>query len=166
MPLGYGSQLDVTPPPTTGGGPPMPKAGGLKSLTGAGTGSPASGMGGPGGMPSASTTAAAGGPPSPGNAPYGTGSGGPTSAGSQVGSGAASLPQPMIQGIMEAGVQMGLMLDSFAQATPDLSGQVDAVRAALQEYLGQLMVAGAGPTGPTATGTPFPGGGFDRGPLR
>lgn len=157
MPLGFGNQLDVTPPPTTGA-PPMPRQG-LSGLTGGG-------MGGPGGMPSASTSAAAGGPPSPGNAPYGTGTGGPGTAGSQAGSGAATLPQPMIQGIMEAGVQMGLMLDSFAQATPDLSGEVDQIRSALQTYLGQLMVAGAGPTGPTATGSPFPGGGFDRGPLR
>lgn len=136
----------------------MPKAGGLGAMVG---GSP---MPSPsGGMPPSAPVA--GGPPAS-TAPYGTGTGGPDAAGPSVGSGSSALPQPMLQGILEAGVQIGLMYDSFARATPDLSGLLDAARSALQEYLGQLMVAGAGPTGPTAPGQPFPGGGFDRGPLK
>jgi hypothetical protein len=65
---------------------------------------------------------------------------------------------------MQAGTQIGLMFDSFAQATPDLAADLDACKEALQAYLGKLAVAGAGPTGPTAIGSGFPGGGFDRGP--
>lgn len=76
-----------------------------------------------------------------------------------------SQPEPVLKGIMEAGVQIGLMLDQFAQATPDLAADWDAVKEALQSALGKLMVAGAPPTGPTSPGSGFPGGGFDRGPI-
>jgi hypothetical protein len=72
---------------------------------------------------------------------------------------------PVIQGILDGGTQIALMLDSFAQATPQFAPQLDQVKQALQVYLGQLVSAGAGPTGPTAVGQPFPGGGFGRGPV-
>lgn len=72
---------------------------------------------------------------------------------------------PVIQGILDGGTQIALMLDSFAQATPQFAPQLDAVKSALQIYLGSLVSAGAGPTGPTAAGQPFPGGGFGRGPV-
>lgn len=72
---------------------------------------------------------------------------------------------PVIQGILDGGTQIALMLDSFAQATPQFAPQLDAVKQALQVYLGSLVNAGAGPTGPTAAGQPFPGGGFGRGPV-
>lgn len=72
---------------------------------------------------------------------------------------------PVIQGILDGGTQIALMLDSFAQATPQFAPQLDQVKTALQTYLGLLVNAGAGPTGPTAVGQPFPGGGFGRGPV-
>lgn len=109
-------------------------------------------------------------PPSPAQPPMPKGGLG-AMAGPGMGMGAAnqsvgsgSQPAPVLDGIMKAGVQIGLMFDSFAQATPDLAADLDLCKEALQAYLGKLMVAGAGPTGPTATGSGFPGGGFDRGP--
>lgn len=92
----------------------------------------------------------------------------PGGLGSLAGGGMSSsapVAQPVLQGILDGGVQIGLMFDSFAQATPQFAHLLDACKQSLQEYLGQLVAAGAGPTGPTAPGAPFPGGGFGRGPM-
>lgn len=69
----------------------------------------------------------------------------------------------MLTGMMQAGVKIGEMLDSFAQAAPDLAADFGAVKDALQAALAKLMQSGAGPTSQNATGSQFPGGGQDRG---
>lgn len=97
--------------------------------------------------------------------------GGPSSIpGSQpMGGGMAGnqpLSQPMAQSIVDGGTQIGLMLEDFARATPRHAHLLDPVLQGLQAYLGAVMAEGtAGPTGPTAAGSPFPGGGFGRGPM-
>lgn len=78
--------------------------------------------------------------------------------------GSATLTPQIRQSIVDAGTQIGLMLDDFARNTPDLADLLDATKESLQAYLGALMSAGAGPTGPTAPGPNFPGGGFAGGP--
>jgi len=110
-------------------------------------------------------------PPSPAQPPMPKGGLGAMAGVTGMGMGAANQSVPsgsqnpkVLEGIMQAGTQIGVMFDSFAQATPDLAADLDGLKEALQAYLGKLAVAGAGPTGPTAVGSGFPGGGFDRGP--
>ncbi len=75
------------------------------------------------------------------------------------------LPPQMLQGMMSAGQSMIEMLDSFAQAAPDVSQQVAITKEALMTLLATLAQAGAPPTSPQAPGPGFPGGGFDRGGM-
>lgn len=80
--------------------------------------------------------------------------------------GNAPLSQPMAQAIVDGGTQVALMLQDFARATPRHAHLLDPVLQGLQAYLGAVTAEGtAGPTGPTAAGSPFPGGGFGRGPM-
>lgn len=77
----------------------------------------------------------------------------------------AQLPPEVLTGILQAGEQISQMLDSFAQATPDLATDWAMAKAALMSAMSKVLQAGAGPTAPTATGPNFPGGGFDRGGM-
>lgn len=72
------------------------------------------------------------------------------------------MPPEILTGLTSAAAQIGTLLDSFAQVTPDKAGQLALIKDLLQQYLADLMVAGAGSTSPTASGTSFPGG-LDRG---
>lgn len=75
------------------------------------------------------------------------------------------LPPEVLQGILQAGEQISGMLDSFAQATPDLAPDWAAAKNALMSAMSKVLQAGAAPTAPTAPGPNFPGGGIDRGGM-
>lgn len=81
-------------------------------------------------------------------------------AGPQVSS--AQLPPEMLTGILQSSETIGQLLDSYAQATPDLAADWSAVKDLLATTLAKLVAAGGGPTAPTATGPAFPAA-FDRG---
>ena len=55
------------------------------------------------------------------------------------------------------------MYDSFAQITPDMAADWGMLNEQLETVLAKLLMQGAGATSPTASGSQFPGGGFDRG---
>lgn len=78
---------------------------------------------------------------------------------------AHQLPPEVLTGILQAGEQISQMIDSFAQATPDLAADWAAAKNALMAAMSKVLQAGAGPTTPTATGPNFPGGGIDRGGM-
>jgi hypothetical protein len=73
------------------------------------------------------------------------------------------LPPEVLTGLTASAQKIGDMLDSFSQITPDKAAQLAMIKNLLQQYLADLMPAGAGPTSPTASGPAFPGGGIDRG---
>ena len=73
------------------------------------------------------------------------------------------LPPEVLTGLTAAAQKINELLDSFAQVTPDKASQLAMMKDMLQQYLADLMTAGAGPISPTATGPAFPGGGMDRG---
>lgn len=73
------------------------------------------------------------------------------------------LPPEVLTGVTAAAQKMSELLDSFAQITPDKSAQLALMKDMLQQYLADLMGAGAGAITPTASGPAFPGGGMDRG---
>lgn len=75
----------------------------------------------------------------------------------------ATLPMDVLKGMTDTATKMAQDLDSFAQMTPDLAPDWAAVRAALSTAMAKVLMAGGGPTSPTATGPGFPGGGLDRG---
>lgn len=77
-----------------------------------------------------------------------------------------ALPPEILQGVMQAAVKIGDMLDSFSQVTPDLQPDWQQIKDLLQTTLAKLITAGAPPLSPTATGPAFPGGGLDRGISR
>lgn len=90
--------------------------------------------------------------------------------GSVAGLSGMSIPSGMIPPEILAGVQQGaekinLMLDTFAQVTPDLAADWLAIQDLLQRVMGKLLVAGAPAASPTTTGSAFPGGGLDRGGM-
>lgn len=100
----------------------------------------------------------------------------PTPMGGQEGTGPFSLrgmappvvpvqqmPPEVLTGIVSAAAQIGQLLDSFAQVTPDKAAALAMIKDLLQQYLAEIMQSGAGPVSPTATGPAFPGGGIDRG---
>lgn len=70
------------------------------------------------------------------------------------------VPEPVLRGVMEAGQQMDVMLQSFAQIFPALSADFSIVSLALQRALGKVVSAGAPAVTPTAAGAGFPGGGL------
>jgi hypothetical protein len=126
-------------------------------------------MAGPFGAAQAGGGAAAspldGPPPSPtpmGGPPQGGAFGMKGLAGpSQVPSG--QMPPEVLTGLTAAAQTINQQLDAFAQVTPDKATQLALIKELLQQYLAEIMVAGAGPTSPTASGPAFPGGGMDRG---
>ena len=73
------------------------------------------------------------------------------------------LPPEVLTGMMQAASKVGDMLDAFAQMAPDLAQDFTSVKDLLQQTLAKLMIAGAGPTSPTASGSQAPMGGLDRG---
>jgi len=73
------------------------------------------------------------------------------------------MPPEVLTGITSAAGQIAQLLDSFAQVTPDKAAALALIKDLLQQYLADLMVSGAGPISPTATGPAFPGGGMARG---
>jgi hypothetical protein len=72
------------------------------------------------------------------------------------------MPPEILTGLTSAATQIAQLLDSFAQVTPDKASQLALIKDLLQQYLADLMTAGAGPMTPTASGSSFPGG-LDRG---
>ena len=73
------------------------------------------------------------------------------------------MPPEMLTAIMQSSIQIGALLDSYAQALPDMAVDFTSVKDHLQQVLAKLLSAGAGPLSPTASGPQFPGGGMDRG---
>lgn len=82
---------------------------------------------------------------------------------SGAGIGAAGMPPEVLTGITQSATAMSDLIDSWAQITPDKAPQLSLIKDMVQQYLADLMGAGAGPTSPTATGSAFPGGGMDQG---
>jgi hypothetical protein len=119
------------------------------------------------GMPQSMSTLD-GPPPSPQ-----LGGGGPTGApspfslsdmaGGPQGTPSNAMPPEILTGVMQAAQQIGALVDSFAQVTPDLAMDWAGLKEHLAEILAKLVQSGSGPTSPTATGPAFPGGGMDRG---
>jgi hypothetical protein len=73
------------------------------------------------------------------------------------------MPPEVLTGLTQSAQTISQMLDSFAQVTPDKATQLALIKDLLQQYLADLMVAGAGPVSPTSAGPAFPGGGIDKG---
>ena len=73
------------------------------------------------------------------------------------------LAPEILTGLTQSAQTIGQLLDQFAQVTPDKATQLALIKDLLQQYLADLMIAGAGPTSPTAAGAAFPGGGIDKG---
>lgn len=78
---------------------------------------------------------------------------------------AGLIPPEILGGMMNEATKIDQALDSFAQITPDLAAEWLQIKELLQRVMGKLLVAGAPPSSPTAPGTPFPGGGMDRGGM-
>lgn len=76
---------------------------------------------------------------------------------------AGQMPPEVLTGITQSATTISSMLDSFAQVTPDKGTQLALIKELLQQYLAEIMTAGAGPVSATAPGPAFPGGGIDRG---
>lgn len=76
---------------------------------------------------------------------------------------AQQLPPEVLTAIVSSAQKIGTMLDSYAQATPDLAADWGMLKDQLQTVLAKLMTQGAGAMSPTASGAQFPGGGMDRG---
>lgn len=72
------------------------------------------------------------------------------------------LPPEILTGIMQSAQSIAQLLDSYAQATPDLAADWAALKDGLAAILAKLTMLGAGPTSPTAAGPQFPAA-FDRG---
>lgn len=75
----------------------------------------------------------------------------------------SEMPPEILTAILQSAQKIGSLLDSYAQALPDLAVQFAQIKDQLQTVLAQVMVSGGGPMSPTATGAQFPGGGMDRG---
>jgi len=75
----------------------------------------------------------------------------------------SQMPPQVLTGITQAAQSINQMLDSFAQVTPDQATKLALIKDLLQQYLAEIMVAGAGPISPTAPGAAAPMGGIDHG---
>lgn len=73
------------------------------------------------------------------------------------------MPPEVLTGITQAAQTISQQLDSFAQVTPDKAAALALIKELLQQYLAEIMTAGAGPVSPTAAGAAPPMGGMDRG---
>ena len=75
------------------------------------------------------------------------------------------LPPDVLTGMLKAGQGISQTLDAFAQTAPDLASDFGQIKDLLLTVLSKVMMAGGGPTAPTATGANFPGGGVDQGGM-
>ena len=75
----------------------------------------------------------------------------------------AQMPPELLAGLSARGQQILADLDAFAQVTPMHGPLLGQARELISKYLQQLTLTGAPPPSPTSTGSPFPGGGFERG---
>lgn len=75
------------------------------------------------------------------------------------------IPPEILGGMMSRGDSISQELQAFAQITPDLAADWMMIDDLLKRTLGKLLVAGAPTASPTAPGSPFPGGGLDRGGM-
>lgn len=73
------------------------------------------------------------------------------------------MPPEVLTGITQAAQTISQTLDSFAQVTPDKATRLALIKELLQQYLAEIMTAGAGPVSPTSPGAAAPMGGMDRG---
>lgn len=71
-------------------------------------------------------------------------------------------PPDVLTGVLQSGEKMSEHIDAIAQMFPDLAPDFALVKEFLQRALAKVLVAGGGPTSPTAPGPNFPGGGIDR----
>lgn len=76
---------------------------------------------------------------------------------------ASGMPPEVLTGVTQAAQSINDILDQFAQVTPDQAAQLSLIKDMLQQYLANLMGAGAGAVSPTAAGPAPPMGGMDRG---
>jgi len=77
--------------------------------------------------------------------------------------GTQQMPPEILSGILARVEKISQDFQSFAQVTPDLAADWGMLNDFLQRVTAKLLVAGAGPTSTTATGSGFPGGGMDQG---
>jgi hypothetical protein len=106
-------------------------------------------------------------PPSP-SQPLASGQGMPGSIGGMSGAQpipSGMLPPEILAGLMQSASQIDQQLDTFAQVAPDLGADWLQIKTLLQTAMSKLLVAGAQPPSPTATGSQFAGGGLDRGGM-
>ena len=73
------------------------------------------------------------------------------------------LTPEIVQGVMQMGAQIDQSLVALAQAVPIGAAEFQQAQQLIQAGLAKFLQAGAGATTPTATGTAFPGGGFQSG---
>lgn len=73
------------------------------------------------------------------------------------------MPPEVLTGITQAAQTISQQLDSFAQVTPDKAAALALIKELLQQYLAEIMTAGASPVSATAPGAAPPMGGMDRG---
>lgn len=116
-------------------------------------------------MPGASTDLLSGPPPSPTpmSPPADTGSFSMAGIAGPAPIPTNQMPPEVLTGLTAAASQIGSLLDSFAQVTPDKQAQLAMIKDLLQQYLADVMASGGGAVSPTASGPAFPGGGVDRG---
>src|SRR5436190_8515362 len=74
----------------------------------------------------------------------------------------AQMPPEILSGILQSSETVAQLLDSWAQALPDLATDFALVKDVLQRAQAKVVAAGANPTSPTSTGSAFPAA-FDRG---
>jgi hypothetical protein len=75
------------------------------------------------------------------------------------------LPPEILAGAMQVAAKINDELSSLAQVAPDLGADWSQIQTLLQTAMSKLLVAGAQPPSPTATGSQFAGGGMDRGGM-
>ena len=75
------------------------------------------------------------------------------------------IPPEILGSILQVAQSIDSQLDTFAQITPDLAADWLALKDMLQRVMGKVLIAGGQPASPTAVGSPFPGGGVDRGGM-
>ena len=79
--------------------------------------------------------------------------------------GAQALPPEVLQGALKMGEGMVESYDQLAQLLPQFAPQWLQAKNALLDVLANVASLGAPPTSPTAAGSNFPGGGFDKGGM-